>query len=195
MPRVKDPSDPRRCRGKAPDGQCMNRAEIGQDYCRYHGGHSTKEEIDMRGFLLAKAEDRIRLAELDGLEPIRELHDVMKMTHMLIERRWNAAMKSETEMIVASPALNQLYLTMERLVASSHRIEQNLGALLARNAIFRLAQTIISIISDELVGIDNYEIVVDSITRRIVEAIKDSNNTVTVTAQAALPPPDYNTEA
>lgn len=192
MRRVTDPADPRRCRGKAPDGQCWNRAEIGQDYCRAHGGRSTEEAEDMRGFLLAKAEDRVRLAELDGMEPIRELHDVMKMTHMLIERRWNAAMKSEADMIAASPGLNQLYLTMERLVASSHRIEQNLGALLARNAVFRLAQTIILIISDELVGIDNYEFVVDSITRRIVDAIKESNNTVVkeVSTQAALPAPE-----
>jgi len=34
MHRVKDPADPRRCTGAAPEGQCLNVAEPGCDRCR-----------------------------------------------------------------------------------------------------------------------------------------------------------------
>ncbi len=177
MERVQDPADPRRCRGAAPDGQCWNRAEHGRDYCRAHGGVSTQSAEDLRGFLLAKAEDRARLAQIDdGMEPVKELRDSINLNHMLIEKRYNA-IKDENDLIAACGPLNSLLVTMERLVTSAHRIEQNLGALLARNAVIRLAKGMVEIVVDELEGIDNYELIVDRITTRLIDTVRTANNT------------------
>jgi hypothetical protein len=193
MERVKDPADPRRCRGAAPDGQCWNRAEPGRDYCRAHGGVSTQNTDDLKGFLLAKAEDRARLAQIDdAMEPVKELRDSINLAHMLIEKRYNA-IKDENDLITACGPLNSMLLTMERLVTSAHRIEQNLGALLARNAIIRLAKSMVAIVVDELEGIDDYELIVDRITTRLIDTVRVANNEEEkdeAHAHAALPSPE-----
>lgn len=186
MERVRDPADPNRCRGAAPSGQCWNRAEPGSNYCRAHGGVSTQEETDMRGFLLAKAEDRARFAQIDSeLEPVRQLRETIIMTQMLMEKRWNN-MKDDNDLLRDTPALNTLFLTMERLIASAHRIEQNLGALLARNAVIELAKQMVAIVVDELEGIENYELVIDRITTRLIDAVRAPKN---AEVSPALPPP------
>lgn len=177
MTRVTDPADPNRCRGAAPDGQCWGRAEPGSKYCRAHHGVSTQEQTDMRGFLLAKAEDRARLAQIDeSMEPVKELRDSINLAHMLIEKRYNA-IKDENDLITACEPLNRMLLTMERLVTSAHRIEQNLGALLARSAIIELAKQMVAIVVDELEGVENYELIIDRITTRLIDTVRTTRNT------------------
>jgi hypothetical protein len=188
MDRVNDLSDPRRCKGAAPDGQCRNVALHQSDYCKVHSGgvdHLPAEQ--QRGFLLAKADDKARLASIsDKLEPVKELRDTIALTHMLIERRWNLV-KDNAELLQACGPLNQLIQTMEKLVNSCHRIETNLGELLARNAILALAKELVAIVIDELEGIDDYEEIIDRITTRLVDTIRDADNIPK--NQAALPAP------
>ena len=182
---VKDPADPRRCKGVAPDGQCMNVALPGSDYCKYHGGKDRSEENNLKGYLLAKAQDRVRLASLsDDLEPVKELRDAIALEHMLIERRWNA-IKNDSDLLQACGPLNQMLQTMERLVNSCHKIEQNLGQLLAKQAIFALAKRMVEIIVEELEGIENYEEIVDTITARLIETVQTAGKE----SKLALPPP------
>ena len=73
MQRVKDPTDPNRCTGAAPDGQCWNRAEPGSDRCCIHGGRDREAEQDKRLYLLTKAQHRVRLAQLSEHEQIKSL--------------------------------------------------------------------------------------------------------------------------
>lgn len=187
MRRVTDLSDPRRCKGKAPDGQCRNFSAEGSEYCIVHGGRDMTEFNEKRGFLLAKAEDKTRLAGLSAnLEPVKELRDTISLTHMLIERRWNL-IKGDSDLLAACGPLNQLVQTMERLISSSHRIETNLGELLARSAILALAREMVGIVIDELEGIEDYEAIIDRITTRLVDTIQKADN-IPKDIQA-LPPP------
>jgi len=64
MQRVTDLADPRRCKGASVDGQCQNIAEEGSDYCRAHGGESQAPTRRLKQYLLTKAQDRERLAQL-----------------------------------------------------------------------------------------------------------------------------------
>ena len=176
MRRVKDPADPRRCKGAASEGQCLNVAEHGCNYCRAHGGQSTEEQENLRGYLLAKAQDRARLAQVsDELEPVKELRDSIALLHMLIERRFNLV-KSDADLLAACGPLNQMIQNMERLVNSCHKIEQNLGQLLAKAAILGLAKQMVQIIIEELEGIENYERIVDHVTYRLIETIRVAGN-------------------
>jgi hypothetical protein len=131
-----------------------------------------------RGYLLAKAQDRTRLADLsDNLEPVKELRDSISLLHMMIERRWNAT-KNDSDLLQACGPLNQMLQNMERLVTSCHKIEQNLGQLLAKHAILELGKKMVEVMMDELEGIDDYEATIDRITARIIDTISGADNTI-----------------
>lgn len=185
--RVNDLADPHRCKASAPDGQCQNRAAHGSEYCETHGGIDHLPAEQKRGFLLAKAQDQTRLASLsDDLEPVKELRDSIAITHMLIEKRWNL-IKDDGDLLAGCGPLNQLIQTMERLVNSCHRIEQNLGELLARHAVLALAKEMVEIVIDELEGIDDYEAIIDRITSRLINTIRKADN-IPQNTPALLPP-------
>ena len=189
MQRVTNPADPRRCQGAAPDGQCWNEAEPGSRYCRCHGGRDHTEQENLKGYLLAKAQDRARLAEVsDELEPVKELRDSIALLHMMIERRWNA-IKDDGDLLQACGPLNQMLQNMDRLVNSCHKIEQNLGQLLAKHAILALAKRMVAIMVEELEGIEQYEDIVDRITARLIDTIRGANNIEHEPSVAALPAP------
>ena len=175
MKRVTDPADPERCKGAAPDGQCWNRAEHGCDKCRAHGGKSTAEEEELSVYRLRDPRYRRRLAELKGREEIKSLRDEIELTRILIEERFNM-IKSETDLLVACSSLNGLMLTLERLMKTSHQLEQNLGVLLAKPTIIVLGQTIVTILIEELKGIENYESRVDRITDRLFATLEQTVN-------------------
>ncbi|REJ86529.1 MAG: hypothetical protein DWQ35_23145 [Planctomycetota bacterium] len=173
--RVKDPADPRRCQGAAPDGQCMNEAESGSDFCRAHGGHSTAEAQEKRLYLLTKAKHRERLAQLSEHEEIKSLRDEIAIARMLIEERFNA-IKNDSDLLAAFGPINTSLLTVERLVKSAHQIEQNLGNLLAKTSVLALGQSISRILIDELEDLPDYEEIVDRINERIITTIASAGN-------------------
>lgn len=184
--RVNDLADPHRCKAPAPDGQCKNRAAHGSEYCETHGGIDHLPAEQKRGFLLAKAQDQTRLASLsDDLEPVKELRDSIAITHMLIEKRWNL-IRNDGDLLMACGPLNQLIQTMERLVNSCHRIEQNLGELLARHAVLALAKEMVEIVIDEIEGIEDYEAIIDRITNRLIDTVRKADN---IPTNPALPSP------
>lgn len=180
MKQVTDLSDPNRCQGQAPDGQCRNLAEPNDKYCRLHGsGQHLAEQASKRSFLLAKADDRARLASVsEELEPVKELRDSIALQHMLIEKRFNL-IQNDADLLASCGPLNQMLQTMERLVSACHRIETNLGELLARHAIITLAKDMVKILVDELEGIEDYEEIIDRITERLIDTIRKADNTPT----------------
>ena len=189
MCRVNDPADPRRCKAVFRNEQCMNVAEPGNDYCRVHGGHDNTEEKNLRGYLLSKADDRARLASVSNeLEPVKELRDSIALLHMLIERRFNL-IQGDIDLLAACGPLNTMLQNMERLVNSCHKIEQNLGQLLAKAAVLKLAQQMVAIIVDELEGIDDYELIVDRITTRLIDTVQAADNLERVVNEPCLLPP------
>ena len=178
MKRVKDPADPNRCQGAAPDGQCWNRAEPGSDRCRVHGGRDKEAEQDKRLYLLTKAQHRMRLAQLSEHEQIKSLRDEIALARMLIEERFNR-IKNDSDLLAAFGPINTALLTVERLVKSAHAIEQNLGSLLSKPSVLALGQSISRIIVEELEGVENYEAIVDRINHRIVETIAAAGSPAT----------------
>ncbi len=193
LARVTDPADPTRCQGAAPDGQCLNKAEPGSNRCRAHGGTDLAAKAERkRGYLLAKAEDQTRLATLsEELEPVKALRDSIALLHMMIERRWNS-IKTDGDLLQACGPLNQMLQNMERLVSSCHKIEQNLGQLLAKNAILALAKRMVEVMVEELEGIEDYEAIIDRITVRLVDTIRGTDNdTINETSKVLTLPASF----
>ena len=175
MDRVKDPADPERCKGAAPDGQCRNRAEPGSDYCHVHGGKSNVEEQDLGLYHLTKAQYRRRLAELKGHEEVKSLRDEIALTRILVEERFNS-IKNDADLLAAYSTVNGLMLTLERLIKTSHQIETNLGALLAKPTVILLGQALVNIIVEELRDVADYEVRVDRIVERLYSTIEQTTN-------------------
>jgi len=170
MHRVEDPADPQRCNGSVPDGQCMNRAEEGSEYCLAHNGVNRAPARRMRQYLLARVEDQRRLAQLSESEEIKSLREDVSLAVMMFERRWNLA-KTDTDFIAASPQLDKMLLTVERLKKSLLIVEKNLGTLLSHDAAMSMAQTLVQITLEELESLENWEPVAERIIQRFEAAM------------------------
>lgn len=176
--KVTDPADPNRCQSNAGGGdQCWNEALPESQYCHRHDhGRDLAERKHVRGYLLAQADDRTRLATVsDHLEPVKALRDSIALLTIMIEKRWNLV-KDDGDLLQACGPLNTMLQNMERLVTSCHKIEQNLGLLLARQAIMSLAKQMVEVIIDELEGIEDYEAIIDRITARLIDLIGGAAN-------------------
>jgi len=175
MQRVTDLADPRRCKGAQPDGQCQNIAEDGSDYCRACGGESQAPARRLRQYLLTRAHDQARLANLDDPEGLKSLRDEVVIATGMLERRLNLV-STDAEFVSAFPQVEKFLKTLAELKKSSFFLEQKSGAMLSRSAAFGLFQEIVAIIVDELDGIQDYEQIVDRIIARVGPAIQHAGN-------------------
>jgi hypothetical protein len=174
MQRVTDLADPRRCKGASVDGQCQNVAEEGSDYCRAHGGESLAPARRLKQYLLTKAQDRERLAQLaenDGLKTLRE--EVVVALGQL-ERRLSLASRSDAEFLAAYPEVERSLKLLAELKKSNFHLETKSGATLSREQAFGLVRLMIEIIVDELDGIPDYERIVDNIVTRMLPAVENA---------------------
>ena len=110
----------------------------------------------MRQYLLARVEDQRRLAQLSESEEIKSLREDVSLAVMMFERRWNLA-KSDTDFIAASPQLDKMLPTVERLKKSLLIVEKNLGTLLSHDVAMSMAQTLVQITLEELESLENWE--------------------------------------
>lgn len=187
MDRVTDLADPQRCKAGTRAGQCVCVSAEGSEFCVRHRGINRAPARNLRQYLLAKANDQTRLAQFAEHEDVKSLRDEIAFARMLIERRFNL-IQNDADLLSACGSLNQLFLTVERLVKSAHAIEQSLGSLLARQSVLRLGQQICQIIVDRLEGLPNYEQLVDTIILDIIATIQQADN-VEVPVVRALPAP------
>ena len=175
MKLVTDPADPRRCKFSYPHEQCWREAEHGSDFCLAHGGKSTEQAEDKRHYYLAEVDNRRRLSELSGNGQVESLREGIGLVRMLIEKQMNAA-KSDAETLSSCGSINNLLLTMSKLIKDCHALEQSLGDLLSKQAVVRLGQSICEIVIEELRGIEGHEEIIDRIVNRLFPAISGASN-------------------
>lgn len=175
MDRVTDPADPNRCKGSGREGQCMNHAEPGDEYCRKCGGTDLAEVENVRQYHLTDARLRQRLDKKAGHDQIKSLTEEIGLTRLLIEELMNSC-KTDTQRLANVSTYNTLTMNLERLIKTSHTMEQSLNLLLAKPALVAFAQEMIRIIADELRGTDQYEEKIDRITSRMLDNIEHAAN-------------------
>ncbi len=185
MDRVTDLADPRRCQGKAPDGQCQNISEHGRELCRVHGGRSTALEEDTRLYRLMAVRDR-RLASLTSNDPVYALQEALTLVRMLIEKRANLA-DTKPDLFRDHLIVNTLMRTIERLSKSLTVIEERLKTLKGKSELYRQGQLFVQICSEELT---DYPDAIEEISSRVMRTIfvASNNSTLNENKLNAVPP-------
>jgi len=172
MERVNELDDPNRCKASAGDTQCLNKAAVGSDFCIAHHGIDRAEAMNKRAYLLASANDRATLARFAESENIKSLRDEIAMARMLAERHCNL-IKNDNDLERRSGQINTLLLTIERLVKSSHSIEQSLKSLLGREHVIAFAQLIVKVVMDEISTVPGYEKIMDRVIAKVMSTLSD----------------------
>ena len=187
MKRVTDPADPRRCKFSYPHEQCWREAEPGCDNCAAHGGKSKANAEELRLYNLVEVDNRRRLAELSGHENIKSLREEIGLLRLLIEKTLNNA-KGDLEALSSCGSLNQLIVTLTKVVKECHGLEQSCGELLTKQTVYRLAQSLCEIVIDELQGVEGHEEIIDRIAERLFPTVKTAQNNEALQVPLLNPP-------
>lgn len=166
-----DANDPLRCQATTQKGQCPHQAIDGHEFCAFHlRNRDIENQMSLRAYQLTN----IDIAEAAGrhsqVEELKSLREEIALCRTLVERRLNMV-KSDADMLAAVGQVNSLFLTLEKLISSCHRLETSFGNLLSKAALLDLAKGIVEIVMDELEGINNYETIVDNISERMLTQI------------------------
>jgi hypothetical protein len=169
------PGDPDQCEGHFSGGQCRHRAEPGDKFCKGCGGKNQISLEARRQYLLKDTRHATRLAQFAEHEDIKSLREEIGLARVLLERRFNL-IKDDSDLLQACGPINGMLLTIERLVKTSHQIETNLGVLLTRNTVLKLAQAMCEIVIDEIQSVPGFEEIVDRLSQRLLSAVLRANN-------------------
>jgi hypothetical protein len=164
-------NDPTRCQHTCRSGQCQNLAVEGHDRCAIHLGDPDYEaKKALRAYVLTNTDIAERAGRHTRVEELKSLREEIALCRSLVERRLDM-IESNADFLAACGQVNTLFLTLEKLITSCHRLEVNLGSLLSKAAILDLAKEIVGILMDELEHIDGCEAIVDAVSERIIATI------------------------
>lgn len=170
---ITEPDDDRRCQATIAGKQCGRVSMEATDRCERHGGNT---DFNRQMYIINNQEAKNRFIRLNSHSELGSLSNEIAMARSLLEERFNAIGTSPAQLALNIGPLNQLLLTIERLVKSSHTLKFNLGEVVGRGALLSLAKTTSDVLLDELQGIDGFEEIVDRVATRMFEAIMKLNN-------------------
>jgi len=169
--RVED-DDPRRCQGQTKFGQCTIMAVEGSDYCRLHGGacvEQRKQKLKIRNLRLTKYKAEIQ--RLGNSDHILNLRDEIAVLRMVLEKHINN-IASDSDMLLATPAISDLCTKIERTVASCYKIEERTGQLLSIEQLGAFAIKIIDVVNEQVKDPTAKEV----IAKTILTAVQERDN-------------------
>lgn len=156
-------------------GQCPLDAMEGLDYCAIHC-KTDPEGPQKAQYNLAKYKYRTRYHSFIDDDELRSLYNEVALARMALEERLNLV-QNDAEFIAACGQLNTMFLTVEKLVGTCHRLETSLNTLLSKPALLRIVQQIVNILVEELQEITDSEVLIDRISDRILATILNTQNT------------------
>ena len=148
--KIKDPTDPNRCQAVTANGQCTNTTTPHSNYCAIHGGNKAEvreQKTRLRNYQLQQY--RQRTAELSSSNEIKSLRDEIGILRMMLEQRINSC-STDSDLMVAAPAIGDMVMKVERLVTSCHKLEGQLGNHLDKQVLISFAQQVIQCISNHV---------------------------------------------
>ena len=110
--------------GASLDGQCQNVVEEGSDYCRVHGGEDHAPARRLKQYLLTRAQDQARLADLDDPEGLKSLRDEVVIATGMLERRLNLV-STDAEFVAAFPQVEKFLKRVADLKKSNFFLERS----------------------------------------------------------------------
>lgn len=166
--------DPRRCQRVTNMGQCRMIAVEGSKYCYAHGGeHTLKAErkSDLRNYRLTQWKGRIQ--EFGDSKEIKSIRDEVGILRLLMETRLNAC-HDATDLLLQSATICQLVERIERVVVSCHKLESQMGSLLDKQAIIKIASKMVDVISGCINDLVDQNIIAEDIASSINSAVADA---------------------
>lgn len=165
-------ADPERCQAVTPLGQCINKASEGNKFCPKHKPQRKEINMPLRNYRLAKAEMKEGAERHASSTELKSLREEIALIRTMAERRLNM-IDSNADFMTACGQVNTLFLTLEKLINTCHRMEVNVGELLSKAALVEVAKEIGAILNEELAGVDHYEEIIDRIMEKIVASISE----------------------
>ena len=144
----------------------------GFDKCRGCLPAAMVKREDRRQYLITKIEDRQRLSNFAEHEAVKSLRDEIGMARLLVEKRFNM-IQTDADLMAGCAPINQLLLTIERLVKTCHSMEQSLGNLLSRAVVLQLGRKVCEVIIAELKDMPEYESRIDSLIEKLVPVLSN----------------------
>ena len=156
--------DPRRCQGMSRGNQCDNKAVPGANYCEIHTGALVmKAQDEKQKFMYNLRKFKQRFSDFTTNPAIKGLREEIGVLRMLLEVQINKC-TDESELLLHSTSISGLVMSIEKLVASCHKLEINLGQLLDKSKAIQLADELIQIITSEIKDEDRIRSIAAQIT-------------------------------
>lgn len=170
------PDDPRRCQGMTSDGQCEYGAVEGSRFCDWHSmGHAERnlQKQEKRRYVIEREQIKEAYHRHGNDLAYLDLKDEIALTRGLLERRLNLA-RNESEEIAAQRDLQGWTKSLESMIIALSKMQSQLGLVLGKDQLRRLAKNFATIFNEELEGVDNKEDRIDKINERIFQALEDA---------------------
>jgi len=150
-------------------GQCPLDAMEGLEYCALHC-KGDPEGPQKSQYNLSKYRYRTRYGSFLESDELRSLRDEVALARMALEERLNLV-TNDAEFVAACGQLNTMFLTVEKLVNTCHRLETSLGSLLSKPALLRIVQQFVDILMEELASVPDHESIIDRISDRLISVV------------------------
>jgi hypothetical protein len=142
--RVKDPDDPRRCKGATANGQCPIIAMDGSQFCTFHANHDPKKH-SLRQYKLSVYKNRERVGDFAYHDELSSLKEEIGILRTLVEDRLEL-IKSPNDMIIHASAIESLCTKIKDLLLATQVLEAKANLVLDRGQVVELAQNIVAIV-------------------------------------------------
>ena len=128
-------------------------------------------------YRLTQARQKEAMDRFVSAPEAKSLREELALVRMLIEEHLNR-MQGDEGLVAHSHIVNQLTQTCKELVKTCNQIEFKIGDMLAKATIVAIGKRIGEVLANELMGVPNYEELMDRIVPQITHVIVDANNEV-----------------
>lgn len=152
------------------NGSCPLDAVQGSMFCEEHSN-----ELTLRANYLIEDERLRNLFERKRGTELTSMRDDVALMRTMIEDRLNLA-KSDAERLAAYSQIGNWMGTLDKLVNSLNRLEEKTSAVLTRETLMKVAQSLVQVIAEEIANLPDSEMVIDAIAQRVVPVIENATN-------------------
>lgn len=158
-----------RCEFNRSTGQCTEEALPNDKFCSLHT-RLDPEKNQKRLYNLLKFKYRSRYEEIGDHEALRSLRDEVAISKMMLEENLNS-IQNDSEFAAARGNLAQQLVTVEKLVSAMIKMEVNLGTLISKPTLLKIASDIVRILLEELKDVPGHELIIDKVSLGIMKTI------------------------
>lgn len=170
-----------RCQRILPSGQCDKEALPDSDRCEQHTGKQAKSKSNLKSYQINDVRVAARLTDFLESDRLYSLAEEIAIIKMTLER-FAASLTMEStpdsllEMTVRAPMIIKLVETLQKLVVSGVQTELKVGSMMTKDTVQRFATRMVQIMADELAHIEGYQLIVDAVTTRFAEELRQTKN-------------------